>query len=102
MERYEIAAVEREIDTADRTYVQPLRDKLNLLRQKLAEELCPFKVGATVVSKRGHKAVVTKIYGNTWGTYEAYGNRILKSGAKGKTIKLYVDWEDWKKQEEVK
>ena len=84
----EILELEAQFDAID--------DKLGILRQLRAEELCPFIRGQIVVNKKGRTARISNIsvgYGSDG--YRVRARFIKKDGNDGTISRELWDWDKW-------
>ena len=73
-------------------------------RAELALLLCPYKVGDTIVDKRGRHAVISKIQPGRYSMgndFALYGHILKKDKTPGKLERTLYHYDSWRKAEEV-
>ncbi len=83
--------------------IKVLREELAAIRQQIAEELCPFKVGDKIKKTDGKLAVITKIKYTEYSrnNYSLFIKMTTKQGrAFKKEQQVYSDFDLWSLREE--
>lgn len=88
--------MKEELEKLDKQIAE-LSAQRSVVRQKIAEEACPFHVGQTIVDKHGVRARVSRIVWAAWHTpYKLFAHKLKKNGDDHIKETRAWDTRDWK------